>query len=178
MEGVSVVANNCEYIMKVVGSETSLQKWVEKMNDYEEKNHFFRIFSCEVYEKGVEDNGMYYYKICGDCAWSLESCCRASGYSGGVDLFEVNTRDLQLIMEAYSKEVGMEFQEHYIYKYGKCLADECEKYCEYWWDTYEYPTFEEFKHGYNLPEELTEDDLDDDREAYCEGGFGEWTFEI
>lgn len=78
---------------------------------------------CVYDEEGTDDD--YMMLISGVCAWSLESCCRASGYSEGVDLFEVNSKDLNIVMEAHSEELGMGFREHYIYDKGKCLADEC-----------------------------------------------------
>lgn len=110
--------------------------------------------------------------ICGDCAWSLESCCRTSGYSEGVDLFEVNTKELHITMEAWSTEPGMAFQEHYIYNNGECQLDECVDYIEYWYDKERYESIEEFAKEYDLGN-ITEDDLDEN-DNYHTGGFGNY----
>lgn len=169
--------NYCAYSMKITGNKADCKKFVDKMNDYNEENHFYRIFGAEVYDEyGTEDKyTMYLY---GDCAWSLESCCRASGYSDGVDLFEVNTADLQLEMEAWSQEPGVGFEEHYVYDKGTCLVDECAD-ADFWWGGMidDYDSYEEFKEEYpNAPSE------EEFREARGEdiiiGGFdnyGEWT---
>ena len=166
------MANNCWYSMKIVGDKKNCDEFIKRLNSYEEPNHFWRIFSAEIYgvDYGIDDNdknkvAMY---IDGDCAWSLESCCRASGYSNGVDLFAVNTKELDLEMEAYSREPGMCFEEHYIYKRGNCFADECLDINVYWWDTTEFPTFEEFKKEY--PDAPSIEHFEENNEAIV-GGF-------
>lgn len=120
------MANNCEYSIKIKGTRENCYKFLNKMTDYDEPNHFYRMFSAiDSAEEGTDDN--FEMRIYGDCAWSLESCCRASGYSNGVDLFAVNTKDLDLELEAWSRETGFDFDEHYIYKKGECLESECLK---------------------------------------------------
>lgn len=165
------MANNCYYEIKVQGKKSDCEKWLKRMQSYEEPNHFYRIFSSDVYEEGG-NNEDHYIKICGDCAWSLESCCRTSGYSGGVDLFAVNTKELGLRMEAYSQEEGMEFQEHYIYDKGECLADECEDWTSIYYDSSEFPSFEDFRAEFDIPECIEEEDLNDG--CYESGGFVWW----
>lgn len=162
------MANNCMYEMRIKGTKINCQEWLSRMNDYEKRNHFWRIFSADVADECGTDND-YTMTICGDCAWSLESCCRASGYSDGVDLFEVNTAELNLTMEAWSSEPGMAFQEHYIYKNGECETDKCIDYNEYWYDEDEYDSFEDFVNEYDL-KDITEDDLNEN-DCYCVGGF-------
>lgn len=125
------MANNCEYSMKIVGSKWARDKFMKKLMDYDEKNHFFRIFSAYPTDVDGEDATLIY----GDCAWSIETCCRAGGYSKGVDLLEVNTRDLKLKLEVFSTEPGCGFQEHYIYDNGEMVEssfnDHYEQVC---WD--------------------------------------------
>lgn len=167
------MANNCFYQMKIAGTKKNCQKWLDRMNDYEEDNHFWRIFNAEIINESGDDDD-YEMEISGDCAWSLESCCRASGYSDGVDLFRVNTQDLDITMEAYSKEPGLEFSEHYIYEKGVCIADECVPYREYYWDTDEYPTYEEYKKEYrDAPDEET---IIENDYWWSRGGFPEWSY--
>ena len=122
--------NYCDFNMKIKGKKQDCQKWLDKMRDrdgrdcYDEENHFWRMWDVSVYdEEGTDDD--YMMLISGVCAWSLETCCRASGYSEGIDLFEVNSKDLNIVMEAHSEELGMGFREHYIYDKGECLVDEC-----------------------------------------------------
>lgn len=168
--------NYCEYEMKVRGKKENCQKWLQKMKSYDEPNHFWRMFD-PIYisdEGGTDDD--YFMVFAGDCAWSLETCCRDSGYSGGVDLFEVNTRELHLKMEAYSSEPGCEFQEHYIYIDGECEVDDCVEWHEWYYDESD-GTFEEWKKMYGLPDYLSEDAFDEDG-YYHEGGFSYWGFHI
>ncbi len=166
------MANDCYFEMMVQGKRSDCEKWMKKMESYDEPNHFYRIFSSDVYEEGGDDDN-YYIKVCGDCAWSLETCCRTSGYSNGVDLFAVNTKELNLRMEAYSQEEGIGFQEHYIYDNGKCITDECEDWTSLYYDNSEYSSFEEFKSEYDIPEYVTEADLNE-AGCYETGGFSWW----
>lgn len=173
------MANNCYFEMLIKGTKESCEEWVKRMCSHNEPNHFYRIFTCEVYESEYIDEAKneYMMEICGDCAWSLESCCRASGYSNGIDLFAVNTKELNLRMEVFSEETGMCFQEHYIYDRGICKADECVDYHEYWYTESEYGSFEEYKKIYKIPDEITEEDFDEN--GICKvGGFDEWEYSI
>jgi len=117
--------NYCDYIMKVKGTADNCRAFLKKLNDYDEPNHFWRIFEAYDDDEYDMNDGNHVMEISGYCAWSIESCCRASGYSGGTDLLSVNTKDLDLEVEIYTEEPGMCFQEHYIYKKGSCLVDEC-----------------------------------------------------
>ena len=170
------MANNCYFEMKIKGTKANCEAWYKKMTSCDELNHFYRIFSADIYNEGGTDKE-YYMCIAGDCAWSLETCCRASGYSEGTDLFAVNTQGLNLVMEAYSSEPGCAFQEHYIYNRGNCLKDACVDYYEVHYNADDYYDFEAFKREYDIPDEVTEDDLDEGGN-YCEGGFKDWIFTI
>lgn len=170
------MANNCYFDMKIKGGKENCFKFFKKMESYDEENHFYRI-NPEIYDEGFED-GEYHLCINGDCAWSIETCCRASGYANGKDLFEINTHDLGLKLEVFSEEPGCDFQEHYVYENGHCLENECVDWHEYFWNSEE-QTFEEYKRemGDYLPDNLTERDFSE--EGYCYvGGFGEWSFSI
>lgn len=176
IKGVVCMANNCFYEMKIKGSRESCNKWLQRMKSYDEPSHFYRMF--EVYvddEYGTESE--YCMQLSGDCAWSLESCCRASGYSNGIDLFAENTEELNIVMEAYSTEPGIGFQEHYIYNNGQCEAEECVDYTELYWDKDDFPSFDDFKKEYNLEDDISEDDLDEG-EYIHQGGFESWEFTI
>lgn len=152
--------NWCDFTMKIKGTKENCLKWLSRMNDYEKDNHFYRMEASLIDEE--EKEGDYAMILGGCCAWSLESCCRASGYSNGVDLFEVNSRELGIDMEAWSTEPGIGFQEHYIYKKGECLKDECLDYVEYYYDPNEFKNVEEFIAEYGLEEEFDENNLIDE----------------
>lgn len=171
------MANHCYYDMKIKGFAWDCREWVRRMQNYNAPHHFFSIFSCDVYDEGETDDGDCYMQMFGDCAWSLDTCCRGKGYSGNEDLFSINTKELNLVMEVFSSEPGVGFQEHYLYDKGDCVEDQCEDYEEWFWDRTEYETFEQFKEGCDLPDSVTEDDLDDNS-CYTVGGFGEWNFKI
>ena len=162
--------NYCDYSMKIVGSKESCEEFVARLTDYDKPKHFWRIFEAYTDDGGDDRNGNHTVYISGYCAWSLESCCRASGYSDGVDLFAVNTEELSLDLEAYSREPGIEFEEHYIYSKGTCLQDECREIDVFWWNEDEYPAYEDFKAEY--PDAPPESDFDEGGEAYL-GGFGD-----
>lgn len=114
------MANNCDYNMRVRGTKENVYEFHKRMRDYDSPNHLFRMFAADIYDEFQNEDGTTTIDIGGYCAWSIESCCRASGYSNGVDLFEVNTRELGLKLECWSNEEGMCFQEHYLYDNGEC----------------------------------------------------------
>ena len=159
--------NYCDFTMKIVGSRKDCRTFMTRLVSYDVPNHFYRIFEADVYdEREVEGTTSLY--ISGYCAWSLYTCCKGSGYFDG-DLFEINTRELNLKMEAYSHEPGVGFEEHYIYDHGKCVEDSCIDMTEWLWDVSEFPTYEAFKEEY--PDAPPEDDFYDDRAVV--GGFGD-----
>lgn len=135
--------NYCDYIMKVVGKRADCRTFMTKLMSYAVPDHFWRIFEANAQDEENTEGTVSLY-VSGYCAWSLESCCRASGYSKGIDLFDVNTRNLNLKMEAYSHEPGMGFEEHFIYDHGMCVKDECVDMSEFYWDKSEFPTYEDF----------------------------------
>lgn len=166
------MANYCRYEMKIKGTRESCEQWFERMCHDDDPKHFRRLFEpVNIDEQGGSESE-YYMILSGDCAWSLETCCRKSGYSIGKDLFAENSRELHITMEAYSSEPGIGFQEHYIYQNGECIADKCVDWIEWYWDKTEYPTFELFKRDVNLPDSVTENDFDDG--VYQVGGFQDW----
>lgn len=171
------MANHCYYEMHICGRKDDCFKWLKLMEDYNMCHHFYRIFSAEVfYEEG--DDKEYTLQISGDCAWSLESCCRASGYAGE-DLFERHTANLHLKMEAYSEESGIGFMEHYYYDNGRCVEDECADFTEWLWDKQSYPTYKEFVESLDLDDPSVippEDEFDYD--GVCRVGGFEWDFAL
>ena len=162
--------NLCSYSMRVKGKKENVYEFHKRMGDYDKPNHLWRIFETDIYDECENEDGTITIDVAGSCAWSIESCCRASGYSGGIDLFEVNSRELNLEIESWSDECGCSFQEHYLYKNGECLIDDCVEWNEYYYDEDEYESFEDFKAEWELPSGLREDDLEDGC-YYHTGGF-------
>lgn len=154
--------------MRIKGINNNVFEFYNRMTDYEKPNHLYRMFSADICEEHKGENGITSIDVSGDCAWSIESCCR-TGYTGGVDLLKVNSEELGLEIEIWSEESGMCFQEHYLYKHGQCLIDSCVDWQEIYYDKYEYETFEEFREDWKLPSDVTEKDLLDG--CYYVGGF-------
>ncbi len=165
--------NLCVFSMKIKGTEENCRKWLELLKGNTDEAHFYRM--DDIYtsvEEGTEES--FVMVIHGVCAWSLETCCRASGYSHGVDLFAVNTKRFSLAMEAWGEETGMGFQEHYVYKNGECLKEECEDYTEFWWDREAYPIYEDLLSEFpDAPEK--EKFVEDYAGVGGFEGYGEWT---
>ena len=157
------MANACYYEMLIKGRREDCEKWIERTRD-------------EICYEGGDDNE-WFMKIEGYCDWSLEICYRNPKYSDGKDFFTANTEELNLIIEAWSEEPLMGFQEHYIYDHGKCILDECFNWIEAYFNKYEYPTFSDFKSAYGIPEHITEDDLDENG-CYIVGAVSDYTFQI
>ena len=137
--------NYCDYEMKIKGSKEAINRVVNCLKaEYNygagkpEHKHFFRIFEAYVDdEMEKNDDGTFTQFVSGYCAWSVYSCM-CSGehtyYSDckddfgkdfmGTTLFE-QSEDCEI--EVFSEEDGMEFSEHYIFKKGRCVLDDCVK---------------------------------------------------
>lgn len=160
--------NLCFYEMRIKGTNDDVMEFHKRMTDYNIPNHLYRIFEADINENTLNDN-ITVIDVSGSCAWSLESCCRASGYSEGIDLFEVNSKELNLEIECWSSEDALGFQEHYLYKNGECYIEECVDWEDYYYDDSFYDSFDEFKAECELPNYVTEEDFDDYH--YYIGGF-------
>lgn len=80
-----------------------------------------------------------------------------------------------LVMEVYSEEGGIGFQEHFICDKGDVICEECVDWEEY--DIYDYETKEEAEEELNT--KFTDEEWENqDDGRICRGGFGEWVYEI
>lgn len=147
--------NYCEYEMKIKGSKETIKRVIDCLKqhyNYDEGRptgkHFFRVF--ETFEDEEEDwknngNGTFTAFIFGDCAWSV-SCCMLDGPSSYYKLLNEDKKYEDIFMgttlkeqskdceiEVFSEEPGMCFSEHYLFKNGVCLIEDC---CEL--ETYGY----------------------------------------
>lgn len=193
--------NNCFYDMIVRGSSNDIDTFHRVMTDYDFDRHFFRVFSAEIYDKNVLDNGLTEVRISGDCAWSVHTCMRNEGIgcyasdpcnSRVATGLEEESKRLNLEIEIYSEEYGMGFEEHYHFKNGETITNECRDASEYsfWRDDYPMDISDDEAFRLFCSEHkddvrvLTQDELCDLKAGdfwITEGGFkvnGEWKFDI
>lgn len=178
--------NYCDYLMRVKGRRNNVDAFVTIMQaDYNEvPKHFWRVFEADVCDEHTE-NGIKTVDIGGCCAWSVHSCMRdgvgtyntdyetGENASHGTTL-EEQSKLLNLEIEVYSSEPGMGFQEHYLYKNGEELIDECIDYLELFFETEE--EFNEEKEE-GCCSDYTWNDVDEDGYIRA-GGYSEWKFQI
>lgn len=173
--------NYCEYVMRVKGEPRNVDRFVNLMKaDYDEPKHFWRIFDAEVFDEECIDR-MKIVDISGDCAWSVHSCMR-DGFGTYADenpksstTLEEQSELLQLAIEVYGSEPGVGFQEHYLYKNGEEIINDCEDYSEmYFEDEADFESMKEQRYC----DGLSWDEVDED--GYIKtGGIEDWgIFEI
>ena len=135
--------NICSYSMRIKGSKEAIKRIMGCLTgdyDYEEgaekpaHKHFFRVFDAEqIKEPKKVDGEKYVVTIWGTCAWSVYSCMCSGEHTyyndqmhnpnfNGTTL-EEQSKDCEI--EVFSEETGNGFSEHYIYKYGECIKDDC-----------------------------------------------------
>lgn len=183
--------NHCYYEMRVRGKRENIEQLIKVMTDYDEPKHFWRVFSAEAEYQETDDPDISTARIYGDCAWSVYACMMTGEltYADHADIshrtsLQEESERLELEIEVYSDEPGCAFQEHYRFRNGEKLSDECVDCIYYYFETLcnesdeEYTQrFERFKQEYGLDSALTPDDLNDASEIVV-GGFGEWNFKI
>ena len=134
------------------------------------EKHFYRVFSACPDEKDGEiiyqksSDGRWETYVCGDCAWSVAACMMDSFLSyysqsrneplreHGTTL-EIESKELDLDVEVVSAEPGCCFSEHYLYKNGELLADECFDYQEYCLDDFETKEEAEKENGISITDD-------------------------
>lgn len=148
--------NYCDYEMKILGKKENVLRMVAYLQaDYNyqdglsnctEDKHFFRVFEANVIDEAELSSETYMAVVSGYCAWSI-SCCMLQGSLSyyrnwseerlstlkepfkGTHLEDV-TKELDLSVEIFSKESGLEFMEHYIVESGTITLDETHDYHE------------------------------------------------
>lgn len=172
------MANNAYYEMKVVGRQDNVEAFVRAMNweDEYEQQGVGRVFSCEVYEQGESNNG-YYVLISGDCAWSIASAMRVAHNPNNIERL---SKRLELSIEAYSEELGMEFQEHFLVVNGDVEIDECVDVSEI--DIEELDEYEDdfWQQDYVVASGITKDNAKEHAiDGYVRiGGYDSWDAQI
>lgn len=188
------MANYCYYSMCVIGNKDGLEEFIKVIKadynygtmEFSYDRHLFRVFEAD--DDEIEEIGpnLYQVIISGNCAWSVASCMfdnHSTSYYSSLkrdypDAFRGTTLPLEserlnLRIEVFSEECGMEFQEHYVIINGEVIVDECVDYSEY--------CLEEFATKEDAEEELDIEITDEEweTEEYIKrGGFESWDFGI
>lgn len=165
------MANYCAYDMRVRGNRKAVNKLLRILQYKDKKYHFFRVFDAEMWDMRIDedDETLVTASIYGNCAWSVAACMTGCDWSYAAEVkdqqdcatLQSMSEKLHLDIEVWSEEPGVGFQEHYRYRDGEELENECfDDYVYAYWDTADYPNFADFAAAIGHPE-LTEDDLDD-----------------
>ena len=136
--------NYCNYEMKIKGSKEAIQRVIACLEaDYNynigkpKHKHFFRVFSVyyEENEMKVNEDGTFTQFLWGNCAWSVYSCmcsgehtyynnCKNDfGENFMATTLQEQSQDCEI--EVFGEEEGIGFSEHYIFKNGEMLVDDC-----------------------------------------------------
>ena len=164
------MANLCEFDMRVAGKRENINE-LATLLEYkgtDEIKGFGRVY--ELYVTNEEDkNGLSYADLSGDCAWSI--------YSAFLDIGKPNllteTRRLNLVLEAYSREPGICFAEHYIISKGEILLDEEVDYQEVEIAELSEEELQELSRDEGKSLDTIRDEAYENCGYYRSGGFGE-----
>lgn len=167
--------NYCYFDMKVCGGPENIEKLVRAATDYDEPKHLWRVF--EFAETGREENPDGTVSACfwGYCAWSVRSCMFEGDGTYADRHPEESTSipklsdELDLDIEIYSRETGLQFSEHYLYRRGAEEANEDIEFAEWIYDEDDWKSFGEFARETGLPEGVAESDFEDG--IYVQGGY-------
>ena len=187
--------NYCYYQMCVRGTKENIERFINVIQadynystmEFSNDRHLFRVFEADYDKIEKLDENDYRVIISGDCAWSVSGCMlnehRSSYYSRikeqypndfrGTTLPKESKR-LHLDIEVYSEECGEAFQEHYHFKNGKTIANECVDYNEYCIGDYNSKVEAEEDLGIKI----TDEEWNSGEEYIRRGGFEEWYFDM
>lgn len=154
------MANCCGYDMMILGPdhETALN-FANKLLEL-----------GRVYNAYVEDDwdACRNVKVFGSCAWSLEASFNISrqNWDGKptASKFMDEVEKLDITLEAYAEELGMEFMEHYLIRDGKLI---CSEECAYYQldmidEVFTQEELESIAHEWRFPDVGAMLDLEDD----------------
>lgn len=163
------MANNCWFDMRITGGEEQIKELVEMLRwEGKFKNAGLgRVYSFDADEIEKTDiPGVFQVNGSGDCAWSVLTAIQ--NYGGRHPSLESETGRLGLVVEVYSSEPGVGFQEHVLIAKGSVIESECLDYQEHWVEGVE------GLEAYNRENEtnFTADMVNDNGDV-CFGGFGD-----
>lgn len=169
------MANNCLFDMKIVGVEKNIQEFIQMMKwqgPYKE-NGLGRVFSFEIdptlHEKDPRGGDLVSVVGIGDCAWSFKGAVLDNTHHNILD----ETARLGLVLEIYTSEPGIGFQEHLLINKDEIVVNETVDYEEHWIEGAEESVIEELaeEKGMTVEELKSKVNCNGD---YCEGGFEDY----
>ena len=120
------MANSCYFLMKIAGREDQVQEFLRMLQwtgPYENSGLGW-VYSFEVDEDTLmhspKDKNIISLEGQGDCAWSLKTALQ----DFAIRPLLQETQRLGLMVEAYSSEPGLEFQEHILIDRGTLLLED------------------------------------------------------
>lgn len=128
------MANYCSYTMSITGRKTNVNRMVKILKYKDKEYELARIFDADVSDYGFleHENKTITLQVSGSCAWSVYSCMMKGKGSYYHDSYpdsllsnlEYLTDKLNLVIEVYSEEPGICFQEHILVKKGNVIIDD------------------------------------------------------
>lgn len=164
------MANNCLFDMKITGPEESIKelvsmlKWEGKFKDC----GLGRVYSFDVEEiEPTNAPGISTVNGYGDCAWSVLTAMQKE-YRKDCPSLEGETARLGLVVEVFSSEPGIGFQEHVLISKGDVIYSDCVDYEEHWIECAGGLDAYNKENGTNFTAEMINESGD-----VCIGGFGD-----
>lgn len=177
------MANLCSFLMKARGNKGDIEQFHKALN---QEGKIWMGRGAETDLTFEEDGAAF---MSGTCKWSVISALVDNAISMRTEpdlwAFSSEDKDLEfitlfeackkwnLVLEVYSEECGLEFQEHFICNKGEVICEECVEWHEY--DIYDYNTKEEAEK--ELGFEITDEEWEHE-DFIHRGGFGDWVYEI
>lgn len=127
------MANNCCFDMRITGGEEEIKELISMLQwkGKFENAGLGRVYSFDAEEIEKTDiPGVFQVNGYGDCAWSVLTAIQ--NYNGRHPSLESETGRLGLVVEVYSSEPGIGFQEHVLIAKGSVIESECLDYQEHW----------------------------------------------
>lgn len=179
--------NYCNFWMKACGEKKDCLKLLEIMQrDYnctaDDQPHLWRVFEAESTKE--TDNSI---EISGYCAWSVETCMfdgdgtyQSGDTTGKGTTIDKISKELNLDIEIFSEESGMEFAEHYIIIDGRITVAEETKFSEFCLEDYETPEEANEDLGLSGADRITAEEWEKGKEeGYIRrGGYSDTPFNI
>lgn len=162
------MANNCDFHMKIRGRKDDCRELADLLawKNGHEKDGIGRIYLCQ-----VVDEGPGWLEVAGDCAWSVQTAILEP--QGG--RFAEDLARLDLAVEVYSSEPGLQFQEHYVIDRGDVLVEEEVEYKEYWVEEMGREELAEVAEELGLTPDYLMENMNEWGD-YRVGGFESWDF--
>lgn len=169
------MANNCALDMRIAGREESVQELVKMLrweSPYQELG-MGRVYSFDLDPSLVDHDpggsGFVSVQGFGDCAWSFKTAIL--DWSGRSFLDE--TKRLGVVVEVFTSEPGIGFQEHVLIDKGQVITDDCVDYEEHLIEGVEEWYIEEVCQEHGLTREELMSQVNDNGE-YTVGGFEDY----